>query len=209
MNWFIPALVKSSVGSSPGTSGELGTMRWPFCSKNFRNDARISFEVMALYYYRTRLQGSLHHPVGFEALADQVPIQPLKLLVVGDGLAAAEAFGERCLEVRVVVDVAEDLVDGAPRGRRRDARVLDLPADAQLAAAPDRRFGPRDRLRDPHVVDGALLAQARDGGVDGVGVVAAPREPLAHLRLRQLAPREHPEPVEIGGSAGRASRQIG
>ena len=92
---------------------------------------------------------------------------------------------------------------------RRDARVLDLSANAQPAPASNGRFGPRDRRRDPLVVDGALLDEARDGGVDGILVVAASREPLAHLRLRQLAPREHPEPVEVRGSAGRASRQIG
>src|SRR5262245_44323307 len=42
----MPALVKSSVGSSCGTSDELGTMRCPFCSKYLRNDARISLEVI-------------------------------------------------------------------------------------------------------------------------------------------------------------------
>src|SRR6185295_13211703 len=29
LNWFIPALVKSRVGSSRGTQGELGTNVWP------------------------------------------------------------------------------------------------------------------------------------------------------------------------------------
>src|SRR5688500_3424129 len=38
----MPAFVKSSVGSSPGTTGLDGTMAWPFDSKNFRNDWRIS-----------------------------------------------------------------------------------------------------------------------------------------------------------------------
>jgi hypothetical protein len=42
----MPALVKSSVGSSPGTSDELGTTRWPFFLKKPRKDARISFEVI-------------------------------------------------------------------------------------------------------------------------------------------------------------------
>src|SRR6478735_3772697 len=50
----MPALVNSSVGSSPGTSGELGTTRWPCCSKYFRKDARISFAVIQSFY-RTRL----------------------------------------------------------------------------------------------------------------------------------------------------------
>ena len=42
LNWFIPALVNSSVGSSPGTTGLDGTTVWPFDSKNFRNVERIS-----------------------------------------------------------------------------------------------------------------------------------------------------------------------
>src|SRR5438105_1427870 len=42
LNWFIPALVNSSVGSSPGTTGEEATMAWPFDSKNFRKVERIS-----------------------------------------------------------------------------------------------------------------------------------------------------------------------
>src|SRR5215831_12773798 len=42
LNWFIPALVKSSVGSSPGTTGLDGTMVWPFDAKKFRNVERMS-----------------------------------------------------------------------------------------------------------------------------------------------------------------------
>jgi hypothetical protein len=45
LNWFIPAFVKRSVGSSLGTSGELCTIRWPRDSKNFRKDDLISLEV--------------------------------------------------------------------------------------------------------------------------------------------------------------------
>jgi hypothetical protein len=33
LNWFMPAFVKRSVGSSPGTSGELGTTAWPWRRK--------------------------------------------------------------------------------------------------------------------------------------------------------------------------------
>src|SRR5947209_1473843 len=51
----MPAFVKRSVGSSPGTSGELGTMRWPRDSKNLRNEDRISLEVIFTW-------GSAPHP---------------------------------------------------------------------------------------------------------------------------------------------------
>src|SRR6185369_12319781 len=42
LNWFIPALVKSSVGSSPGTTGLDGTTVWPFDAKKLRNVERMS-----------------------------------------------------------------------------------------------------------------------------------------------------------------------
>src|SRR6185436_11426533 len=42
LNWFIPAFVNSSVGSSPGTTGLEATTVWPFCAKNSRNVERIS-----------------------------------------------------------------------------------------------------------------------------------------------------------------------
>src|SRR3978361_815036 len=42
LNWFMPAFVNSSVGSSPGTTGDEATMVWPFDSKNFRKVERIS-----------------------------------------------------------------------------------------------------------------------------------------------------------------------
>src|SRR5689334_21342808 len=42
LNWFIPAFVNKSVGSSPGTTGLDATIVWPLLSKNFRNVERIS-----------------------------------------------------------------------------------------------------------------------------------------------------------------------
>ena len=49
LNWFIPALAKSSVLSSMGTIGELGTNRCPFSSKNSINLVLISFAVSMFY----------------------------------------------------------------------------------------------------------------------------------------------------------------
>jgi hypothetical protein len=46
LNWFIPAFVKRSVGSSDGTSDELGTMACPFFSKYLRKAVRTSREVI-------------------------------------------------------------------------------------------------------------------------------------------------------------------
>jgi hypothetical protein len=49
LNWFIPALVKSRVGSSPGTSEELAAIAWPCFSKYFRKELRISRESIRLF----------------------------------------------------------------------------------------------------------------------------------------------------------------
>ena len=46
LNCTIPELVKSSVGSLPGTSGVDGTIVWPRASKYFRNLVRISADFM-------------------------------------------------------------------------------------------------------------------------------------------------------------------
>src|ERR1700727_2778408 len=45
LNWFIPALVKSSVGSFDGTSDDECTSLCPFCTKKSRNLLRISEPV--------------------------------------------------------------------------------------------------------------------------------------------------------------------
>src|SRR3974390_1623121 len=42
LNWFMPALVNSSVGSLAGTSEEEWTILCPFCSKKRRNMERTS-----------------------------------------------------------------------------------------------------------------------------------------------------------------------
>src|SRR5512132_2037610 len=76
LNWFIPALVKSSVGSSCGTSGELGTIRCPLLSKYFRKDRRMSLALVVVIVDRaTVLDASLDeraHARGVKALAEQV-----------------------------------------------------------------------------------------------------------------------------------------
>src|SRR3990172_9387159 len=46
LNWFIPALVNMSVGSSCGTTGDDGTNTCPFAAKKSRNCCRICREVI-------------------------------------------------------------------------------------------------------------------------------------------------------------------
>ena len=58
LNWFMPALVNSSVGSLAGTSDELRTIRWPCPEKNCRNFSRISFPVIIYIQFRTWMSAS-------------------------------------------------------------------------------------------------------------------------------------------------------
>src|SRR5262245_46021672 len=64
LNWFIPALVNSSVGSSPGTTGELGTTWWPLDSKNDRNVARISAAFMRGFATKRSILGGARESLG-------------------------------------------------------------------------------------------------------------------------------------------------
>jgi hypothetical protein len=45
LNWFMPALVNRSVGSSWGMTGELSAAKCPRETKKFRKRSRISKEV--------------------------------------------------------------------------------------------------------------------------------------------------------------------
>src|SRR5690349_12134139 len=54
LNWFIPAFVKSNVGSLAGTSDDECTRLWPLLSKKRRNFSRVSEPVgIILYSKRT------------------------------------------------------------------------------------------------------------------------------------------------------------
>src|ERR1700731_4674217 len=59
LNWFIPALVKSRVGSLVGTSELERTTRWPRSSKNRRKVLRISLPVCPLFTKTSVGDGSL------------------------------------------------------------------------------------------------------------------------------------------------------
>src|SRR4029079_16881242 len=52
------------------------------------------------------------------------------------------------------------------------------------------------------IVDGSLLAQTRNRCVHRLRVVAFAREPLAHLGLGQLTPRQHFQTIGVGGHRG-------
>src|SRR5262245_61745050 len=93
----MPALVNSSVGSSPGTSGELCTTRWPFFLKYSRKEARISFAVIRLFYKTMRsrtLSAALLLTLAVTVAAQQ-PAPPAAALVKAGRLLDVRAGAYR------------------------------------------------------------------------------------------------------------------
>src|SRR5262249_19720024 len=139
-----------------------------------------------------------HHVIVLEALADQIAVEFLKFPVVRDRVAAAQPLRQRRLEQRLVIDPIENVVDDAPRRGVGDPGALNLHADAQLAAPPQRGLGASDGFRHARVVDRPLLAQPRDRLVYLGGRMPLARETLTDLQLGELAPREHLHAVVVG-----------
>src|SRR5262249_13826593 len=114
-------------------------MRWPFRSKYWRNDARISFEVIGNIESRSRgpIQSAQRRerPPRIEALGDEVAIEPAQLALGVDDLPSAQPLPDRRLEQRPVVHAGEDLVQRFPGDGFRDAGALDFHADSRAAAS--------------------------------------------------------------------------
>src|SRR5215213_6383491 len=140
----------------------------------------------------------VHDAVGVEALIQQVPIETLELLVVLDAIASEQPARQRGFEQRVGIELAEDVVDRLARGRRGDSGAFDLHPDAQLAAAPRRRFRARDGFGDAYIVNRAFFLEARHRGVDGRRLVTFAGEALADLGFGQFAAGRQLEAVHVG-----------
>src|SRR5436190_15384692 len=122
-----------------------------------------------------------HDAVRIEPLTEEIAVQALKLVVAGNAVAPAQPLVHHRLDLRALVDGCECVVGRALRCRGRDTRLLDALPDPPFAAPVERRLGPRDGFGHARVVNRALVAKACDGRVDGVRVVAPPRQSLAYL----------------------------
>src|SRR3970040_1577846 len=58
LNWTMPALVNSRVGSPGGTRGAPDMRRWPRSSKKRRKDSRISSGFTAVFDSAWRIRGN-------------------------------------------------------------------------------------------------------------------------------------------------------
>src|SRR5690606_31688439 len=175
LNWTIPELVNSRVGSLAGTSDAEGTTAWPRAAKNSRKSLRIP-EVV---FIRKRLSDL----VGIETYRcpDAVPVEApaqqeirrlapdRKQLEVGSEAAAGELAGPA---LPVVLPCFRQ--GSKSRG---DGRLVDAVA-GQLGTDPQRPL-PADGARagqaagKAHVVLPARLGHLRHGGLRFVGRNAA------------------------------------
>lgn len=135
--------------------------------------------------------------IGLEALTDQVAVEASEFGIIGDRGAVAQPPFDEGSQQGILVDASQRLVDGTVRRGAGDAGGSQTLTDPAAATVPDEGFGSRDGASRPDVVQAAGLAQPGDGIVDEVVGVTAAGEPLTHLRLGQLAAREHLEPIEI------------
>src|SRR5688572_13032837 len=198
LNWFIPALVKRRVGSSCGTSGELGTTRWPCRSKYCRKERRISWALIIMNGVLQAVPDGRVHAAGVKSLSQQIAVNASRHGGFLDRRAVAQLAVERLRDQRVLVDFVERFGHRSPGDPAVDAERLDGAERAQPAMALHVRLGPGAGERRATVVQRPFRQQPRDRRVHLVGVELAAREPRPHLRLRQLAAGEQPEGGDVG-----------
>ena len=170
MNWFIPALVKSSVGSSPGTQR---TSSGPRGGRAFRSTSgrRTEFPADASFYCKCSAQL-------FESLEDRFEAETLRDEAAHDAgpaffvqflrLLSSEASLDGAVQEGVLVHLLEYLAHGIFGGVVGNAGLPDFLQNPGAAAMLDRALHARDRERDAAVVDRPVGFQASDRRFDVV-----------------------------------------
>src|SRR5213593_2797238 len=200
----MPALVKRSVGSSPGTSDEEHTRVWPLRSKYCRNFSRSSAPVIGRPIVTPRLSP---RPGGPRTRGRRAPPAARRSRGAGGGLAGAPRQGRQppagdcagALELAVVVHGGQRRLDQ----RGRDAARPELRAQARRSVAARGAGG------DPVAGEGLVVEIAAGGEVgdhvvgDGRGR-AAPPQPRGESARGPGAPGQ-----EVGGHEPRGPRVEG
>ena len=129
---------------------------------------------------------------------DQVAIEPLKLAVVGDGLASAQPFAQRRLDAARSSSIVPKTSSTA-----RLAVALSMPARSiciRTRTLPRRRMPVSVRAIASATRASSIARSSRRRAT--ASSIASASWPLrasrcADLRLRQLAPREHLQAVDV------------
>src|SRR5258705_981278 len=204
----MPALVKSKVGSSPGTSGDERTRVWPLRSKYCRNCSRSSAPVIGGLIVSpgsvldpeadTLADDPRHHRHGIAAAQEMVA------QARGRGCAIATLErrqtpmrdGARLLEIAVFV----------PAGQRRLDQLRVDSARPELRAQPGGPVAARRTRRDPVTREGVVVEVAASGEIGhdvvrNVGGRAAPPQTRGHVARGPRVPGK-----EVGGREPRGPR---
>src|SRR5687767_10845297 len=211
LNWFMPAFVNNNDGSSCGTSDELGTTRWPFCSKYSKNDARISVQVIGGDHFTVGLQVRLKPDTTYaangcgcsgrgEPLPNKVSDQLLTLFGFHQPLGlTAQPPVKRLVDDGVLVLFAEQLADHLFGQVAVDLHGQELAHDAMRTVTPHACLCARDRRGGATIVDGAIRNQALHGWRDRSVGVSLISEAGTYLRFGQLTRAQPAQRAEVRG----------
>ena len=121
--------------------------------------------------------------------------------------AVAQPAIERSLQQLGLVEIGECLRNRFARDVAVDAERLDLAHDAGAAAMLETRLRPSRGERRAAVVEGALRAEARDGGFDVLGIELTACQACAKLRFGQFAAGEQRQAGDIGAVRARRTQR--
>jgi len=117
-------------------------------------------------------------------------------------LAGRQAVTETAVEdlpnQEIFIDVGEHFSDGGRRDATGDPHGLELAEHPELPVPLDVRLRARAGQRGPAVVERPFAPKTFHGGVHGVRLELAAREPQAQLRLTELAAGQHPQARDVG-----------
>jgi len=137
-----------------------------------------------------------------ESLSHQELIQARMLGGVGNARASAHLLLKSLRDERPLVDVREHFGERLAGDVLRDPHGAQLAHDAQAPAPLHIRRRARIRPSHPRIVQLFRFEQMFNDAVDFVGWMFAIGQAVAQFLFRQLAPREHPQGVGVGGHVG-------
>src|SRR5688572_10490876 len=148
----MPALVKSSVGSSPGSRGLLETTRWPCFSKYLRKELRISRGCIPLLFhlFEDRFEAEALRDQAADDAGAPAVVQLLREL-------AAQAALEGAIQQGALVDLLERFAHRVLRGIAVDAGLPDLLQHARPPAMLDGAFHAGNGDGDAPIVEGPIF----------------------------------------------------
>jgi hypothetical protein len=140
---------------------------------------------------RARTQQT-EHPIAFEPLGGQLPVESRHLAFVGDHLTPSQTTIERLRKHGVEIELTGNLLDGRICRGRGDPRRSEPLAHSQQTALPGARLDPRYGTGHARIINRPFALETVDRFIDSRRIEGFTGEPLTDLRFRKLTPCEHP-----------------